>query len=144
MRIKRAQDSLVAHLKTGFTTPTVRTIKEYAGEMSDAAKLRELRPAIFVYFDRYTPGDETVVFDVIVATKSNLLDKVANQNANASLSSDVADFLLDSNTFRRNDFDAPGTVGTYTVQVEELLVENLLVTPKHHITTIKVKLRDNT
>ena len=71
------QQSLITHLQTGFTTPTVKTLEEYAGHLKDAKIKTMPLPSILPFFISSQPADQekTHRFDLLIITQSRMLEK---------------------------------------------------------------------
>jgi len=110
--------SLIAHLEAQFTAPTVRTIREYGGELNDAHKLTAAQPALFVLYPDGNPmaGEVRHQVAIIIITRNTVLDRTANKAANLTLASSVCDYLRTNFTFRPHD----GSSGSYVIQRDEV------------------------
>ena len=138
----KCQQSLITHIKTHFTSPQVRTIEEYAGQLKDAHKLTQLLPAVLVmYIDGYPAAeDRQHVFDLIVITQSKTFIKKENRNANLQLSSDVAIWLKQNPIFQPYD----SSIGSYEILRESMYVRTLLADARFTIIAIRTQVKDYT
>ena len=134
------QTNLITHLATGFSSPTVRTIKAYAGELRDASKVTEIVPAILVLYDDGEPISQEKYhnFEIIILTESRVLDKVTNQENNLALSSQVAAWLKANPTFLKSGG------GTYYVHPEKMHARTGAITDRFAVVLLKTTIEDRT
>ena len=133
------QNALLAHLRTGFDTTTVRTLKQYAGEAKKANHLTQLLPAILVM---YTDGqpiafEKMFEFDILVVVSNDALEKLVAQQNNLELVSDVAKYLREHYTF-----SAQGKPGTYEILRETTRAQTIVNDHQFNIIAITVQIKD--
>jgi hypothetical protein len=108
--IYQAQRALVSHLKTGNVGAyNCKHIKEYAGELGDVNKLRDIMPSAALVrlmegpAAGETPRDHR--FYIIILTRSDSYDKKSNRNNNLQLASDIGKYLDDNPAWQFTDDD---------------------------------------
>jgi len=135
----KAQQSLIAHLTVEFPSTT---LKEYAGEVSDANKLCEVLPAVLVFYAGGDPmaQEPTHIFDILVMTESDILDKEEAKNNNLDLLSQVNQYLRDNYTFLPHD----SSTGSYAIDKELVQARTILQTNQITIIALNVSITDYT
>jgi hypothetical protein len=136
-----AVKSLIAHLQAKFTKPEVRTIDEYAGELSeDVKRVTALCPAIFVMFIDGRPSafEKQYRIDLLIITRQRELDKKQNRISNLYLASRVAEYLKTTFLIPRTD----GYPGRYEVMRDDLTATTLLNDNQLSIISLSVPMID--
>ena len=95
------QQALIAHIDSVKDDLGILTVKAYAGEFKDPAKLTNLKPAVFVI---YIDGGIDLVggtfrFDLLVLVDSKTLSAQANAENNLQLSQQIMDWIILHNQF---------------------------------------------
>jgi hypothetical protein len=143
-KMYKCQQSLIAHLGTQFTSPTVRTIEEYAGQLKeDAKKLTQLLPAVLVKYIEGKPAalDKQHRFDLLVITQSRTFDKKTNKNNNIQLVSGIAAWIKNNNhVFTPHDSSS----GTYEIVKATVRAKTLEVNNRFCIVALSLEIMDNT
>ena len=137
------QDALLHHIGVEFTSPTVKTLKPYAGEIREPATLTQLVPSVFSVYTDGLPVSENPEhrFDLVCVTESRVLNKETSKNANLQLSTDICQYLKDKPIFTRQG----GTgKGTYHVDPEQTQARIGSITDRHAIVIISLVIFDRT
>lgn len=135
------QNSIINHLKRGFQTPVIRTIKDYAGELQDANRLTQLLPAVLVmYIDGLpTAEQKEFEFDLITVVQNSTLEKILAYETNLGLASEVTKYLRENYLIT-----AWGRNGSYETNRETLRARTVLNDARFNIIAIKIFLKDYT
>jgi hypothetical protein len=120
--IYQAQQALLAHLQAGKTAEafSCKTIKEYAGELTDKSLLNNVTPALLIAFiDGPGAGEQPREhrFYLVVTTKTDCYDKKKNHNDNLKLASQVGKYLDDNAAWQFTD---DGETVEYVLDREKL------------------------
>lgn len=135
------QNHLILHLQRGFPEPTVRTIKEYAGDLKDANKLTQLLPAILVIFIDGRPAaqEPDYEFDLLIVVQNPTLEKLVSQQSNLDLVSQVAAYLEANYLIR-----AQARNGSYEIIRETMTAQTILNDARFNIVSLKIFVKDHT
>lgn len=133
------QQSIIKHLAAEFTSPTVYTIKEYAGDLQSAEKISEILPAILVIFidGRPMADQKEHEFDLLVITENRALIAETANSDNLDLASDVAAYLQEHPII-----PAHGRAGSYEIVRELTRARTILNDARFCIIAISLVLKD--
>lgn len=139
--MRNCQRDLIIHLSKEFQTPTVRTIREYAGDLADAVKLTQLLPAILIIFIDGRPAaqEKEHQFDLLIITQNSTTTMLTSNLSNLDLSSNVAQYLKENYLFVAN-----GRKGTYEVMREEMIARTILNDDRFCIIALQTFIKDYT
>jgi hypothetical protein len=137
--MRNCQIALIDHLRAHFSAPTIRTVKEYAGELADANELGELLPAVLVMFIDGFPAaqEKQYEFDLIIVVQNDTLEKLAASKSNLQLAAEVIDYLRGDYLIR--SITPPGS---YEIDRETLRARTIINDARFNIIAISIFIKD--
>lgn len=135
------QLALINHIANEFKTPTVKTLRTYAGDLrrENVARLTTTElPAVFIMYIDGQPiaQNRRLQQDVLVLTESRSFDRDTNQSNNLLLTEQLCDYFKD-NPF----FGHPGR--NYWIDPEQTRVKMLAQDGRFTLTAISIWIKDN-
>ena len=132
----KAQLALVAHIETfkDQTTPNLKTVATYRGEVKDVVKLRKESPAAYIMLIDGNPAaiEESYQFDILTSVDSQIYDR--EDNTNLSLAGSLARLLKANRAFQDTDEN------DWAFLPEEITAEMVVQDPKHTVIAIHLEI----
>ena len=132
----KAQLALVAHIETlkGSTTPNLKTVDKYRGQVKNITKLSNESPAAYIMYIDGKPAavEESYSLDILTVVDSQIYDR--EDNTNLSLAGSLARLLKANRTFQDKDEN------WWAFLPEDITAEMVVQDPKHTVIAIHLEI----